>query len=110
MPKRIQRRRTKGFKLPPNTACVSRPSKFGNPYRVGIETEDHIGFTVHPKTIQECLDLYRADLEWHIRMTDIHMHDDFLKELRGVDYIACFCKEDAPCHGDVLIEFLKLAP
>lgn len=30
--KRIQRRRTKGFRLPPNTVCVDRSTKLGNPF------------------------------------------------------------------------------
>ena len=29
-PKRIQRKRTKGFKLPTNTKCVNRGTKYGN--------------------------------------------------------------------------------
>lgn len=33
-PKRIQRKRTRGFRLPPNTVCVDRTSRYGNPYRV----------------------------------------------------------------------------
>lgn len=32
---RIQLQRTKGWKLPPNTVVVARPSRWGNPYRVG---------------------------------------------------------------------------
>ena len=32
MPKRIQRKRTKGWRLPPNTVCVTRPGKWGNPF------------------------------------------------------------------------------
>ncbi len=31
-PRRIQRRRTKGWRLPPNTVCVSRPGRFANPF------------------------------------------------------------------------------
>jgi len=34
-PKRIHRQRTKGWRLPENTVCVSRPSIFGNPFIVG---------------------------------------------------------------------------
>jgi len=33
MPKRIQRRRTKGWKMPENTVCVTRPGMFGNPFK-----------------------------------------------------------------------------
>lgn len=32
-PKRIQRRRTKGWKMPRNTISVARPGPFGNPYK-----------------------------------------------------------------------------
>ena len=32
MPTRIQLRRTKGWRLPPNTVVVSRPSRWGNPF------------------------------------------------------------------------------
>jgi hypothetical protein len=30
MPKRIQRKRTKGWRMPPNTVSVTRPGPFGN--------------------------------------------------------------------------------
>lgn len=33
-PKRIQRKRTKGWKMPENTVYVGRGSKWGNPYYV----------------------------------------------------------------------------
>lgn len=35
MPKRIQLRRTKGWRKPAGAVVVSRPSKWGNPYPVG---------------------------------------------------------------------------
>ena len=34
MPKRIQRSRRKGWRMPPNTVNVARPSKWGNPFVV----------------------------------------------------------------------------
>lgn len=34
-PKRIQRRRTKGWRMPEGAVYVGRPSRWGNPYRVG---------------------------------------------------------------------------
>lgn len=34
-PNRIQRRRTRGWKMPENTISVCRPGKWGNPFRVG---------------------------------------------------------------------------
>ena len=31
-PQRIQRRRTKGWRKPPNTVCIGRPGPWGNPF------------------------------------------------------------------------------
>ena len=36
-PKRIQRRRAKGWKMPANAIYVGRPTVWGNPYVVGSE-------------------------------------------------------------------------
>lgn len=35
MPERIQLKRVKGWRLPPNTASVARPTKWGNPFAYG---------------------------------------------------------------------------
>lgn len=35
-PIRIQRKRTKGWKMPPNTVCVTRPGRWGNQWRIGV--------------------------------------------------------------------------
>ena len=35
MPKRIQRRRTRGWRMPEGAIYVGRPTKWGNPYLVG---------------------------------------------------------------------------
>jgi len=34
--RRIQLSRKKGWRLPPNTLNVARPSKYGNPHRIGF--------------------------------------------------------------------------
>src|SRR5438128_309262 len=34
-PKRIQRQRIKGWQMPPGAIYVGRPTRWGNPYRVG---------------------------------------------------------------------------
>jgi hypothetical protein len=34
-PARVQRKRSKGFKLPPMTKCVTRGTPWGNPFYVG---------------------------------------------------------------------------
>ena len=86
-PERIQLSRKKGWRLPANTVVVARPSRFGNPFRVGIDG-----------TQAECVALYEAN------RTD-GLIGDAIEKLRGKN-LACWCKLGTPCHADVL---LKLA-
>lgn len=89
IPKRTQRKRTKGWKMPEGAIYVGRGSKWGNPFTVekyGREGavkmfRDYIG---HPNSplLFECEDI---------------------KKLKGKT-LACWCKETEICHGDVLLE------
>ena len=100
MPKRIQRKRTKGWRTPANAANVCRPGKFGNPFLV---TEDRGAI--------ECIGAFRIWLT--VDGVDAGVPSkkkailDNLDELKGKD-LACFCKEGKPCHGDVLLELANL--
>lgn len=108
MPRRIQRMRTKGYKLPVGAKYVGRPTWFGNPFAI----ED--GFS-HEQAVQ----FYRAWLTnkpWvykDVVSEQLYSWLEFcregrlarLNELKGRD-LACFCSLDKPCHADVL---LKLA-
>lgn len=87
---RIQRTRAKGYKTPPNTMYVGRPTKWGNKNKV----EDF-------KTIELCLDAYRIDTVKSILEGKLN-----LEELRGKN-LSCWCNLKKPCHVDVLIELLK---
>lgn len=120
MPKRIQRKRTRGWKMPPNTVYVGRPSKWGNPFKVDktfykefILTQSPINnvsiefqfrvFHTKKEAIERSLNLYKKYLRKLFK-------NDFWKmgmhvELKGKN-LACFCKEGEPCHADIL---LKLA-
>ena len=93
-PVRIQRKRTKGFRLPENTVCVSRPSKWGNPFIVGVHGD-----------AQKCVDMYRAALRGPDPMLTISTSTDpaYVSELRGKN-LACWCGIGRPCHADTLIE------
>ena len=113
MPKRIQRKRTKGWKMPEGAVSVTRPGKFGNP------------FVVHhpngPATMQKAMTPQMAvasfesmiakeggwfpvPLPWPkgkipSQFTTI---EDVQRELRGKD-LACWCPLDQPCHADILL-------
>lgn len=82
MAERIQRKRTKGWKMPPNTVYVGRPSRFGNP---AIATSD--------KERIHAVAWFRAHILPHLDVS----------ALRGKN-LACWCRLDQPCHADVLLE------
>jgi len=88
MPKRIQRKRVKGWRMPANTLYVGRGTQWGNPYPV-----KYWG-------LKESLRLYEEYINDSIKAKMVD-----LSELRGKN-LACWCKLDKPCHADIL---LKLA-
>lgn len=98
---RVQRKRTKGFRLPPDTVCVSRPGKLGNPFdwRGGVE----IGNEAWAKGV--AVDLFRKAIdnpgEYPTKV--IPSREAIRAALAGKKFVACFCKLTEPCHGDVLI-------
>lgn len=92
LPQRIQRKRTRGFRLPPGTICVSRPSKWGNPYRPRQAVD---------LQLQWALTRYRAWLTGELVAGRLD-----LAELGSAEYLACWCPLGRPCHVDVLLEVL----
>ena len=86
MPKRIQRKRTKGWRKPEGVVNVTRPSKWGNPFSVAEYGRALAVFN------------FRQRMR-NLAMIDPHAFD----ELRGKD-LMCYCPLDQPCHADVLLE------
>lgn len=97
MAERIQRRRTAGWRLPEGAVIVDRTSSsWGNPYRVG-EHHGVPGDLVYVRDNAHAVELYR---EWLSRWPEFVEH--IRAELAGKD-LACWCKSEDPCHGDVLL-------
>lgn len=93
---RIQRKRTRGWKMPPNTIYVGRGSKWGNPYQAGKDGDGAPAYLV--RLYREYLDrLLAADSPARASCLEA------LAELRGKN-LACWCPLDKPCHADVLLE------
>ena len=91
MPKRIQRKRTKGWRMPPNTVYVGRPGKWGNPFSLLFATDSR----------EQMVRLFRA---WLLNGScSGNLLPDAKVQLRGKD-LACWCPLDKPCHADVLLE------
>ena len=88
-PVRMQRKRTKGFRLPAGSIYVGRPSRWGNPYRVGAEPIDG----GDGQTIEEVMWAYE-----HLQLPHLDV-----SPLRGKD-LACWCPLNQPCHADILLK------
>lgn len=116
-PKRIQRKRTKGWRMPEGAVYVGRPSKWGNPFTVEavhasgpfdvlLDGEFRGQHTGIESARRNAADRYRAHLlttsgrvsgAWVPTLTAIR------EDLAGRD-LACWCPLDQPCHADVLLE------
>lgn len=104
-PERIQRKRTKGWRMPPGAVYVGRPSKWGNPFPVDIYGQDG------------AVDRFRRLLNGEMTAREVNRSSAYFNPslarfririsvgmLRGKD-LACWCPLDEPCHADVLLEW-----
>ncbi len=105
MPVRIQRKRTKGWRMPEGAMYVGRPSVFGNQYIIGDGDYLHPEWnaaTQSPRiTPERAVELYRNYLNIRQRYGDPQLN--IRPYLTGHD-LACWCPLDQPCHADVLLE------
>ena len=93
-PRRIQLSRKAGWKIPPNTVVVSRPSKWGNPFTL--------------KNNPRAIAVMRYDtLVSGNSSSDFPCIADIQRELRGKN-LACWCPLDQPCHADVLLRLANI--
>ena len=120
-PQRIQRRRTKGWRMSPGTVYVGRPSRWGNPFK-----EDAVGglaraLKLYRNMVQGIWDpmdyaperaealerAYRLRNEWLSRMGR-HPAEAIRAELHGKN-LCCWCALSLACHADVLLELANPA-
>lgn len=109
-PKRIQRKRTKGWRMPEGAVYVGRPTKWGNPYRVStsvngwvVRDDNDVDYEPWANTKasahRRAVELF-SDIEVEIGLLADRGAD--LTALAGKD-LACWCPLDQPCHADVLL-------
>jgi hypothetical protein len=112
-PVRVQRKRTKGWRMPENTVYVGRGSRWGNPWREG----DTAGWTIQrggvivraphePLTREQAIASFRNAMEWTLEDKDYE--GGFQAALAGKN-LACWCPLDQPCHADVLLELANVS-
>jgi hypothetical protein len=104
-PKRIQRTRAKGWRMPPNTVYVGRPTKWGNPYLVNVRPP------MLPPNMEwgreQAVYWYGVMLAGGYRLRrppGFQIVTDAMVELEGKD-LCCWCSPDVPCHADVLLKY-----
>lgn len=121
VPIRVQRQRTKGWKMPENTVYVGRPTKWGNPFKLLNNGEIHVldkfaikgfpkwAYHTHGEN-DTAVWLYQLLIEGsHFELSSIanewveHFSELDFSELKGKN-LACFCPLDSPCHADILLK------
>lgn len=117
-PIRIQRKRTKGWRMPENSVSVCRPGRFGNPFEERYCTLEE-SLKLFENMVRGVWDpfviagydsegfgfIYGKFLRWNERIRKCgyrHPQEAVRMELRGKN-LACFCPLDKPCHADVLL-------
>jgi hypothetical protein len=114
MPRRIQRRRERGWRLPVGAKCVDRSTIYGNPFEVGEVTpvtwpQPFGGVRVTGRA--HAVDLLRRWIDSREDGSTSAFPGSrgyptkriIRKELQGLN-LACWCPLSEPCHADLLIE------
>jgi hypothetical protein len=104
-PRRIQLRRTRGWRKPEGAVVVARPTKWGNPWSVQ-ECGSRERAVAHFRSAME------ARLQAEAHGVDPSADDPLgpypslpiiRTALAGRD-LCCWCPLNGPCHADVLLE------
>lgn len=116
-PRRIQRRRTKGWTLARAAdpfrggKIVDRSSRYGNPCKVGLMQE--MGYLdPHAAAAENFRTWLNGDRFGAPTDEADHRRDRILAslpQLRGKD-LACTCRPDQTCHGDYLLDRANMPP
>jgi hypothetical protein len=132
-PVRIQRKRIKGARMPPNTISVTRPGRWGNPFNfkssdtcwnalaLGCRGDAKGRHEASVKAFREWVSDPRGrvkEMDFGVVMEAKGKRmplgpraraglapsvSEIQEALRGKN-LACFCALDQPCHADVLLE------
>lgn len=105
MPQRIQRKRTKGWRLPEGAVIVDRTSKYGNPFLLGDVIRSFPSLTtrqVQQFVVNDFISL--VDSPTLQARYGYPSREQIRAELAGKD-LACWCQLDEPCHADVLLRY-----
>jgi hypothetical protein len=116
IPHRVQLKRTKAWRMPANTVKVTRPGKWGNPFRVGgWFCVGDPGIAKIPFRMSWCETSIPGERGFSL-IEDADMAVDFYQRLLANGYrsqsdfetlrgknLACWCPIGTPCHADILL-------
>jgi len=113
MPKRIQRQRVKGWRMPEGALYVGRPGVRGNPFVVGHRFDEGDSFLKHYGqylddglvTADNCLVAFEAYCRKILATAP-----NWLEPLRDYEFLACWCPLSQPCHVDIYLKLLAEFP
>jgi hypothetical protein len=112
---RIQRKRTRGWRMPEGAVYVGRPSQWGNPFSSSAYTAEQRVELYRTAVMGAMPIAFAAGLVRHVSIIELanaridKLSSLRLADLRGHD-LACWCAlvdgagNPVPCHADVLLE------
>lgn len=104
-PKRIQLKRSKGWRMPEGAVKIDRTTIWGNPFIVGPQGSSILCVYNYAMMLSgflcvsvsgECRERQAKALAW------LKTQAPGFAALKGRD-LACWCKPGDPCHGDLLL-------
>lgn len=98
MPIRVQRKRTRGWRMPANTVYVGRSTPWGNGYTFTGDDGNNCG------TREEAVRQFAKNIRGWKRIVGKAVYEEWIAPLRGKN-LACWCALDKVCHADVLLEW-----
>lgn len=117
-PIRIQRKRTKGWRMSKGAVYVGRGTIWGNPFRIAVDrsaaeaVETYRRWLAFGKLTPD--ELREAEIWWtnmlsrkrfdrNVFASDRESLHGSMSKLKGKN-LSCWCPLDQPCHADVLLE------
>lgn len=116
--KRIQRKRTRGWRSPKDTRFCGRGTKYGNHFKVVKKgtacfvIENTLNNKFGEIEYKTKIDAVNASCRLHSfflhrkYQTDNELRE-YLEPLHGYGNLSCWCRTDQRCHVDYLIELIK---
>lgn len=131
-PVRVQRKRTKGWKMPENTVYVGRGTRWGNPFMIvkysngkwaiKCDNDDNqvklltkLCHATYDTREEAAKDAVRCYSHWLLPYTHEGNLDEFLQSQAVLEdallslknkNLSCWCKKEETCHADFLLKLV----